>query len=72
MHRLLIGLLFCLPLCLLMAPSQSGSPSGSGFSIPLERVTDDEAVLPDAARMEYLAQTDPVAFIESEIGRAHV
>lgn len=68
MHRLSIGLLICLPLCLLMAPSQPEANRGIG-ALTLENVADDEAALPDDARMEQLAQSDPVAFLEATLRR---
>jgi hypothetical protein len=61
-------LLFCLPLCLLMAPNGPRCARPSSVTA-LAEVTDDGSALPAEAQMKRLAETDPVAFLEACIRR---
>jgi hypothetical protein len=65
-------LLLYLPLCLCLIPETPPRPNSSaadGERAPLATVTDDGSPLPDAAGMERLARTDPIAFLENCLRR---
>lgn len=69
MRRLPLFLALCLPLCLILAPH---TPSRQELlTTPLADVEDDGGQLPDDAKMERLARTDPVAFLENCLRRYH-
>jgi hypothetical protein len=59
----MLRILFCLPVCLALAPLPRTAPEWAGSA--LAGVADDGKTLPDNARMEKLAQTDPIAFLEN-------
>jgi hypothetical protein len=61
-------LLFCLPVCFVMAPGNLPSaPAASDAAI--ERPADDGKPLPAEAQMKRLAESDPIAFLENCIRR---
>jgi hypothetical protein len=62
-------MLFCLPVCLAWAPNPLPHAGMEWAATALAEVADDGANLPDDARMEKLAKTDPVAFLENCIKR---
>src|SRR5262245_51749016 len=58
-------LLLCLPLCALVAPSNSGfSPNYGSSRSETKTFVDDEEYLPDGEGMRRLARTDPIGFLE--------
>lgn len=63
----MLRILLCLPVCLTLAPQPRTGPEWAESA--LAGVADDGKDLPDNARMEKLARTDPVAFLENCIKR---
>ena len=61
-------LLLCLPLCCLLAPAGLRNVAPADESA-VESVDDDGGALPNEARMKRLAETDPVAFLETCVRR---
>jgi hypothetical protein len=63
-------LLYCLPLCLLLAPNgiEPAAPQpGATYTTP--HPTNADAALPSKAELERLAENDPVAFLETCLRR---
>jgi hypothetical protein len=58
-----------LTLCLAVVPDFPPPPGPPASATPLAAVQDDGAPLPDAAGLERLARTDPVAFLEACVRR---
>jgi hypothetical protein len=58
-----------LTLCLAVVPDVPPPAGPSSFAAPVAAVKDDGAPLPDAAELERLARTDPVAFLEACLRR---
>jgi hypothetical protein len=65
----MLRMLFCLPVCLALAPNPLPPAGLEWVGAALAGVADDGAKLPDDARMEKLAKTDPIAFLENCIKR---
>jgi hypothetical protein len=65
----MLRLLFCLPVCLALAPDPLPHHGLDGAATTLVGVADDGQDLPDDARMAKLAQTDPLAFLENCLKR---
>src|SRR4051794_12975925 len=65
-----LRLLLCLPLCLLMAPSQPETTlTCRTMEGGADSVTDNADALPTAAQLEKLARANPIAFLEAGLRR---
>ncbi len=61
----MIRMLVCLPVCLALAPAPLPRTGLDWADTVLLGVADDGKELPDNAKMEKLAKTDPIAFLEN-------
>ncbi len=65
----MLRVLFCLPVCLALAPHPLPHAGLEWGGTALAGVADDGARLPTDAQMEKLAKTDPIAFLENCLKR---